>query len=102
MNKEETDVITFKDLMQNISEAAIDDLKDRIAARKATQSAYDKDYKPAAKSNVQKVKGHSYGAGEEEGEDDEDTNTKKVSKPAEPAVKRGRGRPAGSKSGARR
>lgn len=98
--KEETDVITFKELMQNISEAAIDDLKDRIAARKATQSAYDKDYKPAAKSNVQKVKGHSYGAGEEEGEDDDDT--KKVSKPAAPEVKRGRGRPAGSKSGARR
>ena len=100
MNKEETEVITFKDLMQNISEAAIDDLKDRIAARKATQSAYDKDYKPAAKTNVQKVKGHSYGAGEEEGEDDDDT--KKVSKPAAPEVKRGRGRPAGSKSGARR
>ena len=99
MKKEETDVITFKDLMQNISEAKIDDLKDKLAARKATQSAYDKDYKPAAKSNVQKVKGHSYGAGEEEGEDDEDT--KKVSKPAAPEVKRGRGRPAGSKSGAR-
>lgn len=100
MNKEETEVITFKELLQNISEAKIDDLKDKIAARKATQSAYDKDYKPAAKSNVQKVKGHSYGAGEEEGEDDDDT--KKVSKPAAPEVKRGRGRPAGSKSGARR
>ena len=99
LTKEDTEVITFKQLMENISEAKIDDLKDRIAARKATQSAYDKDYKPAAKSNVQKVKGHSYGAGEEEGEDDEDT--KKVSKPAAPEVKRGRGRPAGSKSGAR-
>ena len=100
LTKEDTEVITFKQLMENISEAKIDDLKDRIAARKATQSAYDKDYKPSAKSNVQKVKGHSYGAGEEEGEDDDDT--KKVSKPAAPEVKRGRGRPAGSKSGARR
>lgn len=101
--KEEAEpMLTFKQLMENISEAKIDDLKDRIAARKATQSAYDKDYKPAAKSSVTKVKGHSYGAGEEEGEDDEDDNKKVIKKPAAPVVKRGRGRPAGSKSGARR
>ena len=99
---EETSMLTFKQLMENISEGKIDDLKDKIAARKATQSAYDKDYKPAAKSSVTKVKGHSYGAGEEEGEDDEDDNKKVIKKPAAPVVKRGRGRPAGSKSGARR
>lgn len=98
--KEDT-MLTFKELMNNISESAIDDLKDRMAARKATQSAYDKDYKPASKSNVQKVKGHSYGAGEDDGEE-EDDNNKKLSKPAAPEVKRGRGRPSGSKSGARR
>ena len=82
-----------------VKEAAIDDLKDKLALKKANQSAYDKSYKPAEKSAVTKVKGHSYGAGEEEGSDDDDT--KKVSKPAAPDVKRGRGRPAGSKSGAR-
>jgi hypothetical protein len=48
---------------------------------------------------VQKVKGHSYGAGEDESEDDDDT--KRVSKPTASTEKRGRGRPAGSKSGAR-
>lgn len=97
--KEDTDMITFKQLLENISEAAIDDLKDRLALKKANQSAYSKGYKPAEKSATTKVKGHSYGAGEEEGEDEE--GTKKVSKPTEPEVKRGRGRPAGSKSGAR-
>lgn len=48
------------------------------------------------KSNKTNVKGHSYGAGDEkeEGEDD-----KKTAKPE--AAKRGRGRPVGTKSGAR-
>ena len=36
-----------------------------------------------------------------EGEDDEDDNKKVIKKPSQPEVKRGRGRPAGSKSGAR-
>jgi two-component sensor histidine kinase len=108
LTKEETENMkSYKDFMTAlqeeldiIDEAKIDDLKDRIAAKKATQSAYDKDYKPSAKSNVMKVKGHSYGAGESDDNDD-DEDTKKVSKPASPEVKRGRGRPAGSKSGAR-
>jgi two-component sensor histidine kinase len=108
LTKEETENMkSYKDFMTAlqeeldiIDEAKIDDLKDRIAAKKATQSAYDKDYKPSVKSNVMKVKGHSYGAGsDDEGDDDE--GTQKVSKPTASVVKRGRGRPSGSKSGAR-
>lgn len=98
--KEETDMVTFKELLENISEAKIDDLKDKLAAQREKRlNAYDFSKEKDKKSNVTKVKGHSYGAGEEEGEDDDDTQ--KVSKPAKPEVKRGRGRPAGSKSGAR-
>lgn len=50
---------------------------------------------------VTRVQGRSYGAQyrDPEGEDDADDKKKQVAKP-EPAVKRGRGRPAGSKSGA--
>ena len=50
---------------------------------------------------VTRVQGRSYGAQyrDPEGEDDADEKKKQVAKP-EPAVKRGRGRPAGSKSGA--
>jgi len=50
---------------------------------------------------VTRVQGRSYGAQyrDPEGEDDADEKKKQVAK-SEPAVKRGRGRPAGSKSGA--
>jgi hypothetical protein len=50
---------------------------------------------------VTRVQGRSYGAQyrDPEGEDDADDKKKQVAK-SEPAVKRGRGRPAGSKSGA--
>mgnify|MGYP000178520306 FL=1 len=46
---------------------------------------------------VTRVKGRSYGADYDAGEGEDDDAPKKA---AEPAVKRGRGRPAGSKSGA--
>ncbi len=46
---------------------------------------------------VTKVKGRSYGADYDAGEGEDDDGPKKA---AAPAVKRGRGRPAGSKSGA--
>lgn len=98
--KEDNEMITFKELLENISEGKIDDLKDKLAAQREKRlNSYDFSKEKDKKSNVTKVKGHSYGAGEEEGEDDDDTQ--KVSKPAKPEVKRGRGRPAGSKSGAR-
>lgn len=79
---------------EEIEEGKIDDLKDRMQAKKDADWWGKSNDKP--KSNVTKVKGHSYGAGED---GDEDEDEKKQS--SEPAVKRGRGRPAGSKSGAR-
>jgi hypothetical protein len=84
--------------MAQLAEGKADDLRDKLAAdRERRLNNYDyskeKDHKP---SNVKKVKGHSYGAGEDNDEDESDV------KPAKPeAAKRGRGRPAGSKSGAR-
>jgi hypothetical protein len=58
------------------------------------------EYKPGP-GGVTRVQGRSYGAQyrDPEGEDDADDKKKQVAK-SEPAVKRGRGRPAGSKSGA--
>jgi len=58
------------------------------------------EYNPGP-GGVTRVQGRSYGAQyrDPEGEDDADDKKKQVAKP-EPAVKRGRGRPAGSKSGA--
>lgn len=58
------------------------------------------EYTPGA-GGVYRHKGSSYGAQyrDPEGEDDADDKKKQVAK-SEPAVKRGRGRPAGSKSGA--
>lgn len=100
LTKEDNEMLTFKELLENISESKIDDLKDKLAAQREKRlNAYDFSKEKDKKSNVTKVKGHSYGAGEEEGEDDDDTQ--KLSKPAKPEVKRGRGRPTGSKSGAR-
>jgi hypothetical protein len=95
----EDNMLTYSEFMAQLLEGRADDLKDKLAAdREARLNNYDYSKEKAAKkSPVQKVKGHSYGAGEEEGEDD-DGSTKTV-KPA--SEKRGRGRPAGSKSGAR-
>jgi len=58
------------------------------------------EYNPGP-GGVTRVQGRSYGAQyrDPEGEDDADDKKKQVAK-SEPAVKRGRGRPAGSKSGA--
>jgi hypothetical protein len=82
--------------LDSLGEGKIDDLKDRMRMKQATQSAFDKDYKPAEKqhSNITVHKGTSYGA-QDNGDEDE-----KDEKP-EAKEKRGRGRPAGSKSGAR-
>jgi hypothetical protein len=79
--KEETDVetrtLSFGDFMNQLNE-----------------------YNPGP-GGVTRVQGRSYGAQyrDPEGEDDADDKKKQVAK-SEPAVKRGRGRPAGSKSGA--
>ena len=82
--------------MAQLAESRADDLKDKLAAdREARLNNYDYSKEKEAKKNpITKVKGHSYGAGDEEGEAE-------PVKAAEPAEKRGRGRPAGSKSGAR-
>jgi hypothetical protein len=98
LNKEDN-MLTYSEFMAQLLEGRADDLKDKLAAdREARLNNYDYSKEKAAKkSPVQKVKGHSYGAGEEEGEDDEGST--KTVKPA--SEKRGRGRPAGSKSGAR-
>jgi len=95
----EDNMLSYSEFMAQLLEGRADDLKDKLAAdREARLNNYDYSHEKAAKkSPVQKVKGHSYGAGEEEGEDDEGTT--KTVKPA--SEKRGRGRPAGSKSGAR-
>ena len=95
----EDSMLTYSEFMASIAEGRIDDLKDKLAAdreRRLNKMDYSKEKE--AKNPITKVKGHSYGAGEEEGESDDDNNVKTV-KPA--AVKKGRGRPAGSKSGAR-
>ena len=98
LTKEDT-MLTYSEFMAQLAESKADDLKDKLAAdREARLNNYDySKEKDTKKSPIQKVKGHSYGAGEEEGDDEEGTT--KTVKPA--AEKRGRGRPAGSKSGAR-
>ena len=78
-----------------MDEAKIDDYKDMLRAKKATQSAYDKDFKPdTTHPHIQVVKGTQYG-GENQKDDEGDE------KPEAEKEKRGRGRPSGSKSGAR-
>jgi hypothetical protein len=95
LTKEDT-MLTYSEFMAQLAESRADDLKDKLAAdREARLNNYDYSKEKAAKKNpVTKVKGHSYGAGDEDGEAE-------PAKAAEPAEKRGRGRPAGSKSGAR-
>lgn len=97
LKKEENEMLTYSQFMEKLAESRIDDLRDKQAAeREAKKDAYEAGEREKSKSAKRIVKGHSYGAGED-GDEDEDEKKK----PSEPAVKRGRGRPAGSKSGAR-
>jgi hypothetical protein len=78
-----------------MDEGKIDNLRDAQKLRQDTQSAYDKNYKPdTSHPHIQVVKGNAYGgANQKDDEGDE--------KPDETKEKKGRGRPTGSKSGAR-
>jgi hypothetical protein len=78
-----------------MDEGKIDNLRDAQKLRQDMQSAYDKDYKPdTSHPHIQVVKGNAYGgANQKDDEGDE--------KPDETKEKKGRGRPTGSKSGAR-
>jgi len=96
LNKEDT-MLTYSEFMAQLEEGKADDLKDKLAAdRENRLNNYDYSKEKDKKSNKTIVKGHSYGAGDEEEEGEDDVKTAKPE-----AVKRGRGRPAGSKSGAR-
>lgn len=75
-----------------MDEGKIDNLKDAQALRKASSDSYN-DKKDTNHPHIQVVKGTAYG-GENQKDDDNDE------KP-ETTEKRGRGRPSGSKSGAR-
>ena len=77
-----------------MDEGKIDNLRDAQALRKAGGSSYEKELKPDAKHpHIQVVKGTSYG-GENQKDDEHDEKS-------DDGEKRGRGRPSGSKSGAR-
>jgi hypothetical protein len=77
-----------------MDEGKIDNLRDAQALRKAGGSSYDKELKPDTKHpHIQVVKGTSYG-GENQKDDEHDEKS-------DDGEKRGRGRPSGSKSGAR-
>ena len=79
-----------------MDEGKIDDLRDAQALRRANASAYDKNTKTDDKHPAIKLhKGTAYGGAnqkDDEGDEKKDDETKE---------KRGRGRPHGSKSGAR-
>jgi hypothetical protein len=85
----------LKATLKVMDEGKIDNLRDAQKLRRDTQSAYEKDYKPdTSHPHIQVVKGSAYGgANQKDDEGDE--------KPDETKEKKGRGRPAGSKSGAR-
>ena len=85
----------LKGTLKVMDEGKIDNLRDAQKLRRDTQSAYEKDYKPdTSHPHIQVVKGNAYGgANQKDDEGDE--------KPDETKEKKGRGRPAGSKSGAR-
>ena len=91
--KEERDYVSAT--LKVMDEGKIDNLRDAQKLRHDTQSAYEKDYKPdTSHPHIQVVKGSAYGgANQKDDEGDE--------KPDETKEKKGRGRPAGSKSGAR-
>jgi hypothetical protein len=85
----------LKATLKVMDEGKIDNLRDAQKLRRDTQSAYEKDYKPdTSHPHIQVVKGTAYG-GENQKDDEGDE------KPDETKEKKGRGRPAGSKSGAR-
>ena len=80
----------------DVLESKIDDLRDAQKLRAATMSAYDKNYKPdTSHPHIKVVKGSAYGGSNQK---DDETDEKPDDETKE---KRGRGRPAGSKSGAR-
>ena len=85
----------LKGTLKVMDEGKIDNLRDAQKLRRDTQSAYEKDYKPdTSHPHIQVVKGSAYGgANQKDDEGDE--------KPDETKEKKGRGRPTGSKSGAR-
>ena len=85
----------LKGTLKVMDEGKIDNLRDAQKLRQDTQSAYDKNYKPdTSHPHIQVVKGNAYGgANQKDDEGDE--------KPDETKEKKGRGRPTGSKSGAR-
>ena len=91
--KEERDYVSAT--LKVMDEGKIDNLRDAQKLRQDTQSAYEKDYKPdTSHPHIQVVKGSAYGgANQKDDEGDE--------KPDETKEKKGRGRPTGSKSGAR-
>lgn len=92
---EETDSEYLKATLAFMDESKYDDYKDALRAKKATQSAFDKDFKSdTTHPHIQVVKGTQYG-GENQKDDEGDE------KPEADKEKRGRGRPSGSKSGAR-
>jgi hypothetical protein len=99
---EQNGTISFSQFMEWLEEGKIDDMRDRMAVKRASMHGWDPDYKPAekAKSSSQMVKGAHYG-GSLQHDDHEGEEGTKPTKPTEPEVKRGRGRPKGSKSGAR-
>jgi len=85
----------LKATLKVMDEGKIDNLRDAQKLRRDTQSAYEKDYKPdTSHPHIQVVKGTAYG-GENQKDDEGDE------KPETEKEKRGRGRPSGSKSGAR-
>lgn len=86
--KESTQMKTFLQFMEEVEETL-----DIVEAKKDDYWDF-KDLKDAPSSR--KVAGRAYG-GAAQHDDEEDENDK----PSTPAVKRGRGRPAGAKSGAR-
>ena len=97
--KEENQMISYSEFMAKLDESSASERAAEILAAKRAERLDKYDFskekqKPA--SAAKQVKGHSYGADKADDEDDED-----VKKSSEPEVKRGRGRPAGSKSGAR-
>jgi hypothetical protein len=86
----------LKATLKVMDEGKIDNLRDAQKLRQDTQSAYDKNYKPdTSHPHIQVVKGNKYGGSnqkDDEGDEKPDNETKE---------KKGRGRPTGSKSGAR-
>jgi hypothetical protein len=86
----------LKATLQVMDEGKIDDLRDAQKLRQASQSAYDPKFKPdTSHPHINLVKGTAYGGANQK---DDETDEKPDDETKE---KRGRGRPAGSKSGAR-